>query len=63
MSRWPQVPLLALFGSLQPEDYVNRSGEAIAAAKLRAMHNLQRCVVANTDDMAASADMIACVPH
>ena len=56
-----QVPLLALFGSLQPEDYVARNSTAIAAAKERAMRNLQRCVVASTDDMAASAELVAYV--
>jgi hypothetical protein len=32
--------------------------DAVAAAKARAMHNLKHCVVANTDDMPASAEMI-----
>jgi hypothetical protein len=36
------VPLLALFGSLQPRDYVAQNRSAIAAAKARAMANLQR---------------------
>ena len=56
-----QAPLLALFGSLQPQDYVRRNMEAIAAAKERAMRNLQRCVVANTDDMRASAELVSYV--
>ena len=56
-----QAPLLALFGSLQPQDYVRRNMEAIAAAKARAMRNLQRCVVANTDDMRASAELVSYV--
>jgi hypothetical protein len=53
------VPLLALFGSLHPDDYVARNPEAFAAAKERAKANLQRCVVANTDDMSASAVLVA----
>ena len=56
-----QAPLLALFGSLKPQDYVRRNMEAIAAAKARAMRNLQRCVVANTDDMRASAELVSYV--
>ena len=59
LARLLQAPLLALFGSLQPQDYVRRNLEAIGAAKERAMHNLQRCVVANTDDMHASSQLVA----
>ncbi len=57
--RPPQVPLLALFGSLHPDDYVALDPAAIAAAKARAKVNLQRCVVASTDDMPASAEQVA----
>jgi hypothetical protein len=53
-----QVPLLALFGSLQPQDFNGRKADAIAAAKARAMHNLRRCVIANTDNMNVSAEMV-----
>ncbi len=60
-SRVLQVPLLALFGSLQPEDYVHRNATALEAAKQRAMHNLQRCVIANTDDMASSGELVSYV--
>jgi hypothetical protein len=36
------APLLALFGSLQPEAFTTRNASAIAAAKTRAMYNLGR---------------------
>lgn len=59
------VPLLKLFGSIRIDDtlqplYVSQADidNATAVAKNLAVRNLRRCVVANTDDMPASMELI-----
>ena len=68
-----QMPLLSLFGSLSREDYLQvlrvRSGTSysdsketsniLRAAAARARSSLRQCVIANTDDMHASSQLVA----
>jgi hypothetical protein len=55
----PQVPLLAQFGSLQGEEFASGNATAMERARARALLSLDRCVVANSDDMAASEVLVA----
>jgi hypothetical protein len=69
------MPLLSLFGSLSREDYLQvlrvRSGTSyseseseetsniLRAAAARARSSLRQCIIANTDDMHASSQLVA----